>query len=305
VIDAMEMHQIRYFLAVCETLNFTRAAEQCNVTQPALTRAVQKLEEELGGLMFRRERGLTHLTDFGKLMQPQLARVMQDAGTALTTAKSFLKMEDAPLHVGVMCTIGPILFMGFLARFRADNPGIELTLNEDVPGNLLESLRTGAVDLAVMAHPGKLEERFVERPLYRERFVVAFPPGHRLERQNAVSVTDLAGESYLSRINCEYYDQLADACVARGVKLLDAYRSEREDWIQTMVMAGMGICFLPEYSPLLPGLPTRPLIEGELFREVSLVTVAGRRFSPATTAFVKAIQAYGWPTMEPLAAAAG
>jgi DNA-binding transcriptional LysR family regulator len=70
-------------------------------------------------------------------------------------------------------------------------------------------------------------------------------------------------------------------------------------------MAGMGICFLPEYSPLLPGLPTRPLIEGELFREVSLVTVAGRRFSPATTAFVKAIQAYGWPTMEPLAAAAG
>ena len=300
----MEMHQIRYFLAVCDTLNFTRAAEQCNVTQPALTRAIQKLEDELGGLLFRRERGLTHLTDFGKLMQPQLARIMQDAGAALTTAKSFLKMEDAPLHVGVMCTIGPILFMGFLAKFRADNPGIELTLKEDVPGRLLESLKVGNIDLAVMAHPEQLEERFVERPLYRERFVLAFPPGHRLERQNSVSVTDLAGESYLSRINCEYYDQLADACVTRGVKLLDAYRSEREDWIQTMVMAGMGICFLPEYSPLLPGLPTRRLVEEDLFREVSLVTIAGRRFSPATAAFVKAVQAYSWPGPEPLPAAA-
>jgi DNA-binding transcriptional LysR family regulator len=71
----MEMHQIRYFLAVCETLNFTRAAEQCNVTQPALTRAIQKLEEELGGLLFRRERHLTHLTDLGRLVRPQLEQV--------------------------------------------------------------------------------------------------------------------------------------------------------------------------------------------------------------------------------------
>lgn len=300
----MEMHQIRYFLAVCDTLNFTRAAEQCNVTQPALTRAIQKLGDELGSLLFRRERGLTHLTDFGKLMQPQLARIMQDAGAALTTAKSFLKMEDAPLNVGVMCTIGPILFMGFLAKFRLDHPGIELTLREDVPDHLLEILKTGEIDLAVMAHPQRLEDRFVQKLLYRERFVVAFPPGHRLERLNAVSVTDLAGESYLSRINCEYYDQLSDACATRGVALVDAYRSEREDWIQTMVMAGMGICFLPEYSPLLPGLPTRRLMEADLFREVSLVTIAGRRFSPATATFVKALQAYQWPAAEPLPAEA-
>src|SRR5579862_9438158 len=66
----MEMHQIRYFLAVCDSLNFTRAAEACNVTQPALTRAIQKLEEELGSLLLHRERSRTHLTDFGQLMRP-------------------------------------------------------------------------------------------------------------------------------------------------------------------------------------------------------------------------------------------
>jgi DNA-binding transcriptional LysR family regulator len=76
----------------------------------------------------------------------------------------------------------------------------------------------------------------------------------------------------------------------------DAYRSEREDWIQSMVMAGMGICFLPEFSPVLPGLHTRRVIEPEVRREVCLVTVSGRRFSPAVATFVRALKAYKWPT---------
>src|SRR5437764_283177 len=83
----MEMHQIRYFLAVAETLNFTRAAEKCNVTQPALTRAIQKLEEELGGLLLRRERNLTHLTDFGRLIRPHLEQLAVNAEAARSTAQ--------------------------------------------------------------------------------------------------------------------------------------------------------------------------------------------------------------------------
>ena len=78
----MEMHQIRYFLAVAETLNFTRAAEKCNVTQPALTRAIQKLEEELGGLLLRRERNLTHLSDLGRLMKPHLEQILSESESA-------------------------------------------------------------------------------------------------------------------------------------------------------------------------------------------------------------------------------
>src|SRR5918912_1177244 len=101
---AMEMHQIRYFLAVCDELNFTRAAERCNVTHPALTRAIQKLEEELGGLLFRREGRLTHLTDFGRLMRPRLEEVIERTEEAKRTAQSFLKLQDAPLTLGVMCT---------------------------------------------------------------------------------------------------------------------------------------------------------------------------------------------------------
>ena len=130
----MEMHQVRYFLAVCETLNFTRAAENCNVSQPALTRAVHKLEEELGGLLLRRENNLTHLTDFGRLVRPHLEQMMTQAEAAKSTATQFLRMDSAPINLGVMCTVGPMRFMGFLAEFRMTHPGCEVTLIEGEPG---------------------------------------------------------------------------------------------------------------------------------------------------------------------------
>jgi DNA-binding transcriptional LysR family regulator len=292
----MEMHEVRYFLAVCDTLNFTRAAERCNVSQPSLTRAIQKLEAELGGLLFRRERAATHLTDLGLLVRPQLEQIAKDAAMVKSTASSFLRMKDAPLSFGIMCTIGPLRCVGFLSRFQKDHPGIELTLTEDTPPRLTELLQEGKIDVAVMAQPEPFPERFDVHLLYRENFVVGFPPGHRFEAMNAVRVADVAGESYLSRINCEYYDQISDICVRCNAPLKDAYRSEREDWIQSMVMAGMGICFLPEFSPTMPGLNTRRMIEPEVVRAVSLVTVSGRRFSPAVATFVKALRAYKWPT---------
>jgi LysR family hydrogen peroxide-inducible transcriptional activator len=291
----MEMHQIRYFLAVAETLNFTRAAEKCNVTQPALTRAIQKLEEELGGLLLRRERNLTHLSDLGRLMQPHLAQIYSETESAKTEAAAFLRLDNAPLNLGVMCTIGPLRFIGFLTTFHEAHPGVELTLKEAVPARLQEMLLDGALDVAVMAQPEPYDERLDVQKLYAERYVIAFPAGHRFERRNALRFPDIAGENYLSRINCEYADYLGALCRAQGVSIRRAYRSEREDWIQTMVAGGLGICFTPEYSPTVPGVVTRPVVDPEVTREVSLVAMSGRRFSPAVATFVKAIKAYPWP----------
>ena len=169
-------------------------------------------------------------------------------------------------------------------------------MTEDTPARLVELLSEGKIDVAVMAQPDPFPERFDVHQLYAEHFVVAFPPGHRFAQMNAVRIAEVGGESYLSRINCEYYDHIGDICERCNAPLKDAYRSEREDWIQSMVMAGMGICFLPEFSPVLPGLQTRRVIEPEVTRNVSLVTVSGRRFSPAVATFVQALTAYKWPT---------
>src|SRR5262245_32591011 len=103
----MEIQEIRYFLALCETLNFTRASERCNVTQPALTRAIQHLEGKLGGPLVHRERGNTHLTELGRIMRPYFQQVVEQMEEARQRAKCLTKLETSTLTVGLMCTVGP------------------------------------------------------------------------------------------------------------------------------------------------------------------------------------------------------
>src|SRR5262249_26510587 len=101
----MEMHQIRYFLALCEELNFTRAAKRCNVSQPSLTRAIRMLEEELGGPLFHRERSNTHLSELGRIVKPYLEQVGREAEEALRQAQDFVRLKQTSLRLGLMCTI--------------------------------------------------------------------------------------------------------------------------------------------------------------------------------------------------------
>src|SRR5260370_480903 len=277
----MEMHQVRYCMAVCESMNFTRAAENCSVSKPALTRAVHKLEEELGGLLLRRENNLTHLTDFGRLVRPHLEQMMAQADAAKSTAMHFLRMDSAPINLGVMCTVGPMRFVSFLAEFHTTHPGCEVTLIEGVPGHLAELLLDGKLDLAVMAQPEAFSDRIEVRPLYRERFCVAFPMGHRFREKNRVRIPDVAGETYLARINCEYQDHLNERCREHGFAVQIGFRTERADSIPMMDAPVFGICFIPEFSPTIPGVLTRLVADPEVVREVSLVSIAGRRSTPA------------------------
>ena len=294
----MELHEIRYFLALSKTLNFTRAAEICNVSQPALTRAIQKMEDELGGLLFARERNNTHLTELGRLLEPHLTEVLDRTQEAKETATRFLRLDSAQLRLGVMCTIGPVRFVSFLSRFRTDNPGVEMTLVEAVPDRLCELLLKGELDVALLAKPEGFASPLQPQPLYQERFVIACSAGHPFARKNVVRVADLDGEPYLARINCEYFDALRDVCHANGSRLVGSVRSERDDWILTMVAAGMGVCFLPEFSNTIPGVISRHVVDPQVAREVSLVTVAGRRWSSPLSAFVRAVRQYRWPEGE-------
>jgi DNA-binding transcriptional LysR family regulator len=298
----MEMHEVRYFLAVCETLNFNRAAERCHVSQPALTRAVHKLEDELGGLLFRRDKHRTRLTELGHLMRGHLAEVLSQTETAKATARRFLQLEAAPMTLGVMCTVGPLRFIRFLNAFRHQQPGISLTLVEAVPSRLSDLLVDGTLDLALMAQPESFDARLEATPIYRERFVVAFPAGHRFGERERVHVSELRAESYLSRVHCEYRDHLDQLCRSHDVIIQSVYRSEREDWIQTMIAAGMGVCFMPEYSATHPGIVTRP-VEPEVTRDVSLVTAAGRAMSPPASALVQAVATFAWEDEAPAGAA--
>jgi DNA-binding transcriptional LysR family regulator len=206
----MQLNAVRYFIALSDTLNFTKAAEQCNVSQPAFTRAIQKLEEEMGGLLVSRERDNTHLTALGQLVEPQLREMIAQAGQAKKLARRFIRLDQADLRVGVMCTIGPVHFVGFLGRFRGRHPGVELTLLEAVPDRLCDMLMDGSLDVAIMARPDGFGPAFHAMELYRERFVVACSAGHRFAGQRNVPIKHLDGEYYFLRINCEFRDTLRD-----------------------------------------------------------------------------------------------
>lgn len=290
----MEMHEIRYFLAACETLNFHRAAERVHVGQPALTRAIQKLEAELGGYLFRREKGHVQLTDFGCLMRTHLDDVFQRSESAKRTARRFLSLEAASLTLGVMCTIGPLRFIGFLNAFREGHPGIAVTVIEGASSRLTELLTLGKLDIAVLARPEPFDRRLQAKPIYRERFGLAFSTGHPFEKRNAIQLTDVQGEAYLERINCEYGNHIDALCAGLGFEIRSAYRSEREDWILAMVAAGMGVCFMAEFSASQPGICHRPVVDPEIVREVSLVSMADRAPSPSVSAFAEAVRAYDW-----------
>jgi DNA-binding transcriptional LysR family regulator len=291
----VELHQIRYFLAAAETLNFTRAAERCAVTQPTLTKAIKKLEQDLGGPLFRRERNHTHLTELGLAMRDRLNVVHDGASAAKTAARKILNLEMATLHVGVMCTIGPAPMMNFFAGFQRDNPGVELILHETTPANLTGGLLDGGLDVCLLGLPTKLHERFDTRLLFRERMVVIFPPDHRFADLAAVPVAEFASERYLDRLNCEFRSTWFEMLEERGIDIMSPYQSEREDWIQNMVRAGLGVSLVPEYSIAIDGLACRPVTDPEIERRVELATVAGRRHSSALAAFLAAGRQHDWP----------
>ncbi|MBB4266801.1 LysR family transcriptional regulator [Roseospira visakhapatnamensis] len=290
----MEMHQVRYFLALADCLNFTRAAEICNVSQPALTKAIRKLEEELGGQLFRRERTLTHLTDLGLLMKPHLEAVMAASSAARVEARSFQRLEKAPLTLGVMCTIGPRRLIGFFQSLEQEIPTIEVSLREGPGDYILDHMLQGALDLALLALP-RYPERLDVRALYGERYVVGFGARHRFADLDQVPLRALDGEDYLNRANCEYPEYMAALHPeTEDLALRVRYESEREDWIQAMILAGMGCAVMPEFLPIMPGIHTRPLVEPSVRRTISLVSVAGRRFSPPVRAVVALAERFDW-----------
>ena len=291
----MEMHQVRYFLALCEELNFTRAADRCHVAQPSLTRAIKQLEEEFGGALFHRERANTHLTELGRTLKPYLDQVFGRAEQAKREAREFIRLQRTPLRLGLMCTIAPTYLLDLVAQVRTRHPGIELQIIDAAAGQLQERLIGGRIDVAVYALPALADdERLHHLALYREQFMIVLAHEHPLAARAAVRVKDLDGEHYHSRVNCEY-GPAADAVFdAQNVSGPTVYQSERDDWILAMAAAGLGYAFMPALCVDHPGVVARPLVEPEIWREVALVTVRGRPHSPAVGALVQEAMRLPW-----------
>jgi DNA-binding transcriptional LysR family regulator len=288
----MEMHQIRYFLALCEELNFTRAAERCNVAQPSLTRAIKLLEEEFGGALVNRERANTHLTELGRMMRPHLADVYGQAQLARSEARMLKAGKRLTLRLGVMCTIAPTPLLTLLEGLGRRHPDLDLEVIDATARDLEERLRRDELEVAIYCRPDHPDDRLHYHKLFRERMVVVLAPTHPLAGDDPIRFDALSNHRYLNRINCEFNEGLAwEQC---GVTWPAVFRSERDDWILAMCAAGMGFGFLPEFCVNHPGVVSRPVIDPEFWREVNVVTVRGRHHSPAVGALVREAMRNNW-----------
>ena len=284
----MEMHQVRYFLAVCAELNFTRAAERCHVAQPSLTRAIKQLEDELGGALFHRERANTHLTELGRTLKPYLEQVLSRAEEAKREAQEFVRLQKTPLRLGLMCTIAPTYLLDLVAHVRTRHPGIELQIIDAAARQLQERLIAGALDVAIYAGL-PADERLHYLALYREQFQIVLEPRHALAARRC-----RAGEGS-RRPALSLARQLRDRARARRCDLRRA-GGRRADRVPERARRLDPRPWRPpasatrscrRFDRITLGVVTCRLIEPEIWREVALVTVRGRPHSPGVGAWCR------------------
>lgn len=289
----MEMHQVRYFLAAARTLNFTRAAEECNVTQPSLTRAIQKLEEEFGGLLFRRERSLTHLTELGRQMVPHLQRTFEAAQAAKMLARGIGKQVHAPVTLGVAGTISPPLAAA-LSQVVEALPGFQLTLVKDDAQVLVQSMLKGDVDAAVLPEPRDLPERLDVLALAQQRFMVIAPCDCALAKAQPAAWQDMALAIWIEG-NGDVGAEFRDLCRAAGVEPEFRHAASQDGDLVDLVASGLGCALVPETQPLPQGVQPVLVDDLAIVRRTVFATVSGRKRSVATDALVRAIRARSWP----------
>lgn len=240
----MEMNQVRYFLAVCEHRNFTHAASASNVSQPSLTTAIKKLEEEMGGALFIRDRAGCRLTSLGKLLRPRLERVQLEAREAKADAVRHTRLERVPISIGVGETIGNHKVSEAVERFRVRLPQAEIELIVEAADDLLAGLRDGEFDIVVTAEQVTPELYCIDK-LYQEDYRVVVAKDHPFSEKCAVPLEALAQTDLLDRPNCEMRDTLHGICADHGHVLYAAYRSNRVDWLLELARQGSGAVILP------------------------------------------------------------
>jgi DNA-binding transcriptional LysR family regulator len=290
----MEMHQVRYFLAVARTLNFTRAAEECHVAQPSLTRAVKLLEAELGGDLFRRERPHAMLTPLGERMYPLLKQCYESAQSARALATMINDGEIGSLNIAVSSSIELGLILNEVNELRKSVAEIDLKILRGTGPQVVEYLKSGDAELAIGADIGAAWDRLDSWKLFDEPFDVVFSRGHRLANHENISIDDLKPERFLLRNHCEKNTAIAELLRANGLNADHRHEVSSDQDLLALLEANIGIGFLPRTGNAPTSLVRSAVPVLSIGRTVFLYGVAGRQRTTIAATFMKMLRAAKW-----------
>ena len=266
----MTLTELRYIVALAQENNFSRAAERCSVSQPTLSVAIARLEDELGVQLFERGKGFVSPSLVGARVVEQAQRALEEAEKVRQIAQRGRDQLDGTLRLGVIHTIGPYLLPQLIHSLKRVAPNMPLVIEENMTANLADMLRDNDLDVAILALPFDLPG-VLTRPLYDEVFKVVVPCGHAWENLPAIAPDDVAGDEVLllKAGNC-FRDQVLGACPQVSSPETDIRLGHSIGTIRCMVASGLGVSVLPEGAlqhpynndmirviPFLPPEPSR------------------------------------------------
>lgn len=282
----MNLRDLEYLVSLADHLHFGRAAAACYVSQPTLSTQIKKLESELGTPLVERGARNVLLTAAGQEVVLRARDLLDDADQIRRIARSVADPESGVLRLGLFPTLSPYLLPHVMPGFRARFPRLEMLLVEDKSQDLVERLRAGSLDAAVLALP-VADESLVYEPLFRESFLLAVPEGHALaDSPEPLPAEALAGQELLLLEDGHCLrDQALDVCSRDGARERGGFRATSLETLRHMVAIGSGITLLPELavSPPVapqPGLVLKRMQEPAPHREIGLVRRASHVDAP-------------------------
>jgi len=239
------LQQLRYLVAVAETLHFRRAAEMTHVTQPTLSGQLRELEAKLGVQLVERSRARVVLTPVGKAIAARARTVLGDVQDIVELAKHGQTMFGGTIRVGVLQSLGPYLLPHILPELHRSYPSLKLYVREGMPRALLDGLEQASLDLLFFPLPVRGADLESVR-LFREPLWVAVPGDHSLATAEHVAKSDLKGQTVLTlEPGHRLHDQVRDLCQEFGAELSLDYEGTSLDTLRQMIALGMGLAFLP------------------------------------------------------------
>lgn len=292
----MEMQQVRYFLSVARVLNFTRAAEECNVTQPALTRAIKQLEDELGGDLIRREGRNTHLTDLGNRMRPLLQQCYESAQTAKLLATKIKKGEVPTLSLAVSRTLDLVHLMRPLSEMHRSFPGLQLKLRRGTGAQIATMLKNGEVDLAVGGPMGETWDRLETWPMFSEAFDLVVGVDHPLAMNNAIDldVELIRDTRFLIHAGSDMAEFETERLDAAGISLDHAHEVDSDRDLEALVVAEFGVAIMPASAMNSSRVRHLACSALDLRRTVAIYSVAGRPRGREASALLNLVRSADW-----------
>ncbi|MEX2381698.1 MAG: LysR substrate-binding domain-containing protein, partial [Opitutales bacterium] len=251
----MEIHQLRYFVEVAESGNFTRAAESCSVSQPTLSHQVRKLEDKLGEPLLHRSKTRARLTPFGEIFYERAMRILSEVRAAEEDADSFGSMLRGSLRIGAIPTIAPYLLPEMAGSFIETNRNIQIGVSEDVTHRLLEQMKMGKLDFALLSPPLDGDEwNLLE--LERDELLVTLPANHVLAGEQTIDLDSLLTHPLvlMQEAHC-LSKQALQVCEQAGRTPRVSIRSSQLETVQALVELGLGVSFTPAMA--LPRLSSR------------------------------------------------